>query len=359
VDPFFAMFKRWDGQADQPIGQTQYAYQTTLKVYDENGSSHNLSVFFDPVTVSNAGGRKVWEFIVSVPPSEDGRFFTTSGGARIELRNTSAAGLLATGTLTFNAAGELENMSLFQLQSGAMPNPGNLMDLSNWRTPQTFSQNGYPMVVANFLSRDRASFTDSADATSSNVLIELNFGLRSLETQWRSGSVSNAAALSGLPANGATVQNFLPGFNDSERAALATTSFSAGSTTIFQSQDGFSAGFLQNISVNRDGVLTGRYSNGQVLELYVITLANFNNNWGLTREGGNLFAETRESGPAVTNRPNTAGLGSIASNSLEQSNVDMAREFVKMITTQRGFQANSKVITTTDTMLGELIQLKR
>ncbi|EPR32934.1 flagellar hook-basal body protein [Alkalidesulfovibrio alkalitolerans DSM 16529] len=359
VDPFFAMFKRWDGQADQPIGQTQYAYQTTLKVYDENGSSHNLSVFFDPVTVSNAGGRKVWEFIVSVPPSEDGRFFTTSGGARIELRNTSAAGLLATGTLTFNAAGELENMSLFQLQSGAMPNPGNLMDLSNWRTPQTFSQNGYPMVVANFLSRDRASFTDSADATSSNVLIELNFGLRSLETQWRSGSVSNAAALSGLPANGATVQNFLPGFNDSERAALATTSFSAGSTTIFQSQDGFSAGFLQNISVNRDGVLTGRYSNGQVLKLYVITLANFNNNWGLTREGGNLFAETRESGPAVTNRPNTAGLGSIASNSLEQSNVDMAREFVKMITTQRGFQANSKVITTTDTMLGELIQLKR
>ena len=70
----------------------------------------------------------------------------------------------------------------------------------------------------------------------------------------------------------------MPKFTSPERAALSTTSFSAGSTTIFQSQDGYSAGFLQTISVDRDGVLTGRYSNGQVLELYVITLANFNNN---------------------------------------------------------------------------------
>ncbi len=357
-NPFFALFGRWDATQAEPIGQTQYAYQTTLKVYDENGSSHNISVYFDPVTTSNSGGRKVWEFIVTCNPAEDGRFFSDGAGNVTELRNTSAAGLLGTGTLTFNAAGELENMNLFQLQSGAMPHPGALKNLSNWRLPSNFSQNGYPMVVANFLSREGASFTDSADATSASVLVELNFGLRNLSTTWAGAAYSNAASLAGLPANGATILG-LPRFSDAEREALATTSFSAGSTTIFQSQDGYTAGFLQNISVDRDGVLTGRYSNGQVLALYVITLANFNNNWGLNREGGNLFSETRESGPAVTNRPNTAGLGSVASNSLEQSNVDMATEFVKMITTQRGFQANSKVITTTDSMLGELIQLKR
>ncbi|EPR43886.1 flagellar hook-basal body protein [Desulfovibrio sp. X2] len=358
TDPFFAMFKRWDATQDTAIGQTQFAYQTTLKVYDENGSSHNLSVYFDPVTVSNSGGRKVWEYIVTCDPTEDGRFFSDGAGNVTQLQNTSAAGLLATGTLTFNAAGELENMSTFELQSGAMPNPTNLKDLSNWRVPNSFSQNGYPMIDANFLSRDQASFTDATKSSSSNVLMELNFGLRNQDTTWTTGGITDAADLSGLPASGGTIQG-LPGFTKTERAALSTTSYSAGSTTIFQSQDGYTAGFLQNISVDRDGVMTGRYSNGQVLELFVVTLANFNNNWGLTREGGNLFSETRESGPAITNRPNTAGLGSIASNSLEQSNVDMATEFVKMITTQRGFQANSKVITTTDDMLGELIQLKR
>ena len=67
----------------------------------------------------------------------------------------------------------------------------------------------------------------------------------------------------------------------------------------------------------------------------------------------------RESGDAITGKPGTNGLGNIAPNSLEQSNVDMATEFVKMITTQRGFQANSKVITVTDQMLQELINLKR
>ena len=142
-------------------------------------------------------------------------------------------------------------------------------------------------------------------------------------------------------------------------SALSTTSYASGSTTIFQSQNGYTAGFLQNISVDRDGVLTGRYSNGQVLQLFALTLATFNNNYGLYREGGNLFSETRSSGPALTGLANTGDKGSIASNSLEQSNVDLATEFVKMITTEKGFQANSKTITTVDQMLTVLIQLKR
>jgi len=79
----------------------------------------------------------------------------------------------------------------------------------------------------------------------------------------------------------------------------------------------------------------------------------------LYKQGGNLYKETRASGNAITNKPGTNGLGKLAPNSLEQSNVDISVEFVKMITTQRGFQANSKIITITDQMLGELINLKR
>jgi flagellar hook protein FlgE len=111
--------------------------------------------------------------------------------------------------------------------------------------------------------------------------------------------------------------------------------------------------------VATDGAITGKYSNGEVIPLYRVGLARFQNYQGLYKKGGNLFEETRNSGNPITGKPGSLGLGSISPNSLEQSNVDIAEQFVKMITTQRGFQANSKIITVTDQMLAELIQLKR
>jgi len=141
--------------------------------------------------------------------------------------------------------------------------------------------------------------------------------------------------------------------------ALSTTQYANSSTTIFQDQNGFAAGFLQSVSVDTDGVITGNYSNGQVLERAQVALASFNNLAGLNKEGGNIFRETSASGAPITGPPATNGLGTISPNSLEQSNVDLGAEFVKLITTQRGFQANSKIITTVDDMLNELINIKR
>lgn len=141
--------------------------------------------------------------------------------------------------------------------------------------------------------------------------------------------------------------------------ALASTQYANSSTTIFQDQDGFSSGFLQSVSTDVNGVITGHYSNGQVLKKAQVALANFSNLAGLSKRGGNVFTETTESGAPVTGAPGTNGLGSIAPNALEQSNVDLGIEFVKLITVQRGFQANSKIITTTDDMLNELINIKR
>ena len=105
--------------------------------------------------------------------------------------------------------------------------------------------------------------------------------------------------------------------------------------------------------------MTGVYSNGQLLYLNRVALAKFIDVQGLYKIGGNLYRETRQSGEAITNHPGTNGLGNISPNSLEQSNVDIANEFVKMITSQRGFQANSKIITTVDQMLSETIAMKR
>lgn len=146
------------------------------------------------------------------------------------------------------------------------------------------------------------------------------------------------------------------GFNSGTNVS---TQFRAASTTLFQNQDGYGSGFLQDVAVDPDGVITGNYSNGQVLYVARIVLANFVNPWGLSREGGNNYAQTRASGIPATARPGSGGTGKISPNSLEQSNVDLSREFVDMIIQQRGFQANSKVITTTDQMLSELINLKR
>jgi flagellar hook protein FlgE len=141
--------------------------------------------------------------------------------------------------------------------------------------------------------------------------------------------------------------------------SLTTTQYSRSSTTTFQNGDGYGAGDLQGVDVASDGIITGIYSNGQIIPLYRVGLAKFFNNQGLKNVGGNLFMETRESGEAITNRPGENGLGTISPNSLEMSNVDISEEFVKMITTQRGFQANSKTITTVDDMMSTVIQMKR
>ena len=145
----------------------------------------------------------------------------------------------------------------------------------------------------------------------------------------------------------------------SESGGWRTTQYPIASKTNFQTQDGYPPGVLMNVTVSPDGTISGHYSNGQILSLYQITLARFNNPSGLVREGGNLFSETLESGVPYTGAPGEGGLGQINANSLEMANVDLATEFVKMIIAQRGFQANARVITTSDEVLQELMNLKR
>ena len=137
-------------------------------------------------------------------------------------------------------------------------------------------------------------------------------------------------------------------------AGALTTTFTAS-----QSQNGYGYGDLSSWSVDADGVLYGVYSNGVTLPLWQIPLYDFNCPPGLRREGNNLFSQTRDSGEPKSGPAGVAGLGTINGNTLEQSNVDMSTEFVQMISTQRGFQSNSKIITTTDTMLDTVINMKR
>ena len=130
-------------------------------------------------------------------------------------------------------------------------------------------------------------------------------------------------------------------------------------STLSNIQNGFEPGSLQRISVNQTGQIIGTVSNGENLELAQVALATFSNTSGLGKVGDTLFTESRNSGLPEIGSPGTAGKGSVKPESLEMSNVDLSQEFVDMIITQRGFQANSRIITTSDEMLQELVNLKR
>ena len=136
------------------------------------------------------------------------------------------------------------------------------------------------------------------------------------------------------------------------------TAYALDSTATYLSQDGYSSGDLAGLSIDERGMLSGLFSNGQERVLGQVATAKFSNNEGLERRGGGLFAATRESGSPVIGEPSNGGRGSIVAGTLEASNVDLAKQFVDMISVQRGFQSNSKTVTTADEMLSTVLQLK-
>jgi flagellar hook protein FlgE len=132
-----------------------------------------------------------------------------------------------------------------------------------------------------------------------------------------------------------------------------------GPSSLIADQDGYGLGFLNTISVNEDGKILGVFSNGTVRVLAQILVATFNNPAGLLRVGDNMFDISANSGTPIIDEPGSAIQSKIMSGVLEQSNVDLAEEFTKMIIAQRGFQANARIITTSDEFLQEIVNLKR
>lgn len=123
--------------------------------------------------------------------------------------------------------------------------------------------------------------------------------------------------------------------------------------------DGNSSGKLTGFAIDPSGTVNGIFSNGENKALGQLMLAKFDNPMGLEKMGSNFFINTRNSGEPQYGTAGTSGFGAAKSGNLEMSNVDLSMEFTEMITTQRGFQANSRIITTSDEMLQELVNLKR
>ncbi len=137
------------------------------------------------------------------------------------------------------------------------------------------------------------------------------------------------------------------------------TSYGGSQSLGVLSADGSSSGTLQKFTISQDGSIIGSFSNGQKLTLAKIALATFNNPDGLEKIGSTSYQATANSGIAQVGAPNNGSRGQLLANALEMSNVDLAQEFTNLIIAQRGFEANSKVITTSDQLLQDLVDIKR
>lgn len=139
----------------------------------------------------------------------------------------------------------------------------------------------------------------------------------------------------------------------------ASTQYGSDSNINRHTQDGHSAGTLASLSFNDAGVLTAVYDNGISRDISQMAIAKFENNEGLFKVGKNLYKESKNSGQAAVGKPGESGRGEVLAKSLELSNVDIANEFVGLMTAQRNFQANSRTLTTADQMLQEVLNIKR
>ena len=154
--------------------------------------------------------------------------------------------------------------------------------------------------------------------------------------------------------------NYGTGTDEGGNGLDGTTQFAQESNVNFIQQNGQEPGSLtRDLTIDEEGYLYGIFSNGTIRPLYKIPIANFSSPWHLEELGDNVYGVTNKSGQPIIGDAGSGGRGRILSGYLEQSNVDLATEFTNLILSQRAFQANARVITTSDELITEVVNLKR
>jgi flagellar hook protein FlgE len=266
--------KTWD--LDDPAGTSNFS--TSMEVYDSQGSTHLLTMFFNKTSSAN----NEWEYHFTVSSDEVDNAAgnpTDTAGDIVEI---------ASGALDFDESGQLEEI----VDPDGNPIPAGNPD--------------FPKIT-----------------------------IAGTDMDWNNGSTSGDIEFE-----------------------LDFTQFATSSEVVSEDVNGYAAGNLNNIAINSDGVVTAIFSNGYKEPISQLALANFSDNSGLIQVSDGLYESSEKSGTPLVGTVGS-GVGTIYSNALEGSTVDIAGEFSNMILVQRAFQANSKTITTTDEMLNEVINMKR
>lgn len=170
---------------------------------------------------------------------------------------------------------------------------------------------------------------------------------------------ANPAAFAVTWNNGAAASSLSWNIFSGTPAASNLGQYASASTTSNSFQNGFGSGNIRSLTVDQNGLISGSFTNGQTIPLSQMALATFANSNGMQKVGDNAWLETLASGPASVGLANQGGRGSILGSNLELSNVDVAEEFTRLIVSQRGYQASSKVLTTSDQLLQETLNLRQ
>lgn len=288
-------------QLNNDLNSTSTAYHTVL---DSNGVAHTFKMTFKNTQKDSAG-----------PPVTDGKWDYTI----TDLSDSTASAVKGTVTWPHTAGG-----------------------------PYTFS------TPAPAISYKEGGITRTVDMAFGGTQVAPGAGtfVGSSAATYTVGATSKSLAIT--PNAGAKPMSINTNYN-------TLTQFGGESTVRATGGDGYAAGTLDlaKLTIDQSGIIVGGFTNGRTQNLGQVALAVFNNPGGLNKVGDSLYAKSNNSGDAQIGTGGSGGRGTFTAGTLEMSNVDLAQQFSDMIITQRGFQANSKIITTTDEMLEQLASLKR
>ncbi len=331
-------------QIDAPFG----------KGYSRDGSFH----FDKEGQLINSDGYKVLGYVAN----EDGDITTKTGP--IKLGNTT---IPATATQNINV-----NMNLDSRADVKQFNAEDPEKTSNFNTSVTVYDNvGTARLVTIYFNKsadnswDYHAMVDGKDAQGGEQgkLIEMANGTLKFNDKGKlQEEVEGSNAFNfnkGAAAGQKIAFNFGKSILEGGDGLDASTQYGSDSAVARHTQDGSSAATLTSLSFNDSGILTAVYNNGESRDIAQIAIAKFENNEGLFKMGKNLLKESKSSGQAALGKPGESGRGGVLSKSIELSNVDLANEFVGLMTMQRNFQANAKTLTTADQMLQEVLNIKR
>jgi flagellar hook protein FlgE len=334
---------------DLPTNITDYADGDVIEIagVDTDGTPVLASFVYGAANNGTTVGDLV-TFIDNAFPNATPTFDPVTGQLRIQADTTGVTNLSMTVTDSSGVGG-----TDWAQQAFIVTTPGTGPDRAT-TSIEVFDQAGTSHTVAlTYERQDDGSWNiipASTDGTVSGLVSGLRFN--------QNGSI---AALPGTPsfqvqfpgqsAQTVTLDFGTPGLFD------GVTQFGQGASVFADFQDGYGVGELSNMSVNGDGDIQGFYTNGQIRVLAEIGVASFVNDNGLREVGDNLWTETPNSGVRTVSKGAQGRAGQVVGGALEGSNVAVAEEFVRLIEAQRGFQANARVITTTDEVLAELVNL--
>lgn len=307
------------------------------------GKATDLMISGDGFFSVNIGGQTLYTRAGSFSPDASGRLVTadgatlqgwaavngvvSTGGAvsDITVSNTAVSPARATGT-----AGVVGNVPSEAAAGATLDRQVPVFDATGNATPLDlrFSRTAAGWDVTG---------TDASGNTATSSLVFVN------------GKLDTAASTAGgtLAVGGIVVD------------MTRVTGYTGMTSVVIDSQDGRAAGTLESFNISKDGTVVGSFSNGAKQPVAQVAMAKFTNPSGLEKAGNSEYRITANSGAAVLGTAGIGGVGSIAAGSLEMSNVDLSQEFTNLIVAQRGFQANARIITTSDEVLQELTNLKR